>query len=136
MSSNPDRQTTRRIANFTLGSVFAIAVGLLGACGNNAKLETCKFVEIEDAEFEVEFGDVDVEGGEVEMVCGDKIIDVAWGEFRNKLKIDPGQYKDNLEAFKRQVSCMKDDSSNKKELFCNGPGSSDEFLALKFSYDD
>lgn len=134
MSCNPNGQTTRRIAKVTLGSILAIAVGLLSACGNNAKLETCKFVEIEDAEFEVEFGDVDVEGGEVEMVCGDKIIDVAWSEFRNKLKIDPGQYKQDLEAFKRQVTCMKDD--NKKDLFCNGPGSSDEFVKLNFSYDD
>lgn len=136
MSCNTERKTTRIIAKITLGSILAIAVGFLGACGNNAKLETCKFVEIEDAEFEVELGDVDIEGGEVEMVCGDRIIDVAWGEFKNKLKIDPGQYKEDLEAFKRQVRCMKDDSSNKKELFCNGPGSGDEFLALKFSYDD
>jgi len=39
-------------------------------------METCKFVEIEDAELEVEFGSVDAERGEVEMVCGDKLIDV------------------------------------------------------------
>jgi len=136
MICNLDRQRIRRIANLTLGSVFVITVGLLGACGNNAKVETCKFVEIEDAEFEVEFGDVDAEGGEVEMVCGDKIVDIAWSEFRNKLKIDPGRYKNNLEAFKREVRCMKDDRSNKKEVFCNGPGSTDEFVVLKFSYDD
>lgn len=136
MSCNLDRPTIRKIAKVTLGSVFVITVGLLSACGNQAKLETCKIVEIEDAEFEVDFGDVDVEGGEVEMVCGDKIVDVPWSEFRNKLKIDPGRYKNNLEAFKRQVRCMKDEHSNKKEMFCNGPGSTDEFLTLKFNYDD
>ena len=42
-------------------------LGLLSACGSQAKLESCKFVEIEEPEFEVEFGDVDVEGGEVEI---------------------------------------------------------------------
>ncbi|MGB2923885.1 MAG: hypothetical protein WBB82_01120 [Limnothrix sp.] len=35
------------------------------------------------------FGDVDLGGGEVEMVCGSKIIDVPWSEFKKCMKIDP-----------------------------------------------
>ncbi|NEP12702.1 MAG: hypothetical protein F6K14_21340 [Symploca sp. SIO2C1] len=108
----------------------------LGACDNSPKLETCQFIEIEDAEFEVDAGDVDIERGEVEMVCGDKIIDVTWGQFRQKIQIDPGQYKGNLDAFKRQVTCMKDERSKKKEVLCSGPGSGNDFVPLSFSYDD
>ena len=54
------------------GILAVVTLSLLIACGGKSKLESCKFVEIEDPEFEVEFGDVDVEGGEVEMVCGDQ----------------------------------------------------------------
>ena len=125
----------KRLPSLATCSVLVITVGFLGACGNRAKMETCKFVEIEDAEFEVELGDVDAERGEVEMVCGDELIDVGWNQFRQKLQIDPGQYKPNLEAFKQQVTCMKDERSD-KEVFCNRPGSSDEFVAFTFSYDD
>ncbi len=64
--------------SYYITSILAIStLSLLTACGGKSKLESCKFVEIEDPEFEVEFGDVDMEGGEVEMVCGDRIIDVA-----------------------------------------------------------
>ncbi len=125
----------KRLTSLAICGVTVITVSYLGACGNRAKMETCKFVEIEDAELEVEFGDVDAERGEVEMVCGDKIIDVPWSQIRTRLKIDPGQYKSNLEEFKRQVTCMKDERSD-KEVFCNRPGSSDEFAALTFSFDD
>ncbi|NEO97705.1 MAG: hypothetical protein F6K58_03155 [Symploca sp. SIO2E9] len=126
----------KRLTFIAISGVFITALVAISACGSRAKMETCKVVEIEDAEFEVEFGDVDVEGGEVEMVCGDKIVDVAWNEFRDQLKIDPGKFKNNLEAFKRQFTCMRDERSNKKEVFCNAPGSSDEFVVLNFSYDD
>ena len=123
----------KRLTSLTICSIL---VTTLGACDNGPKLEACKFVEIEDAEFEVEAGDVDVERGEVEMVCGDKIIDVTWSQFRRQLQIDPGQYKGNLDAFKRQVNCTIDESSRKKEVFCTGPGSPNDFVALSFSYDD
>jgi len=124
------------VKGLTSLTICSILLTTIGACDNSPKLETCKFVEIEDAEFEVEAGDIDVERGEVEMVCGDKIVDVIWGEFRQKLQIDPGQYKSNLEAFKRQVTCMIDERSRKQEILCKGPGSGDEFVTLKFSYDD
>ena len=135
MKFNLEPQLIKRFTSMTIGGVLLTSVALLAACGSAPKLEACKFVEIEDAEFEVDVGDVDIEGGEVEMVCGDKIVDVAWNEFRDKLRVDPGQYKTNLGAFKRQVRCMKDENSNRKQVLCNGPRS-DDFVSLNFSYDD
>ena len=112
------------------------ALGVLGACGDRAKMETCKFVEIEEGEFEVEFGDIDAERGEVEMVCGDKIVDVTWNQFRQRLRIDPEPYLNDLEEFKSLVTCVRDERSRKKEVFCQGPASGGEFADLSFSYDD
>lgn len=112
-----------------------IAATLIG-CGQQAKMERCKFVEIEPGEFEVEFGDVDVEGGEVEMVCGDKIVDVPWNQFRRQLRLDPERYLNNLEAFKREVSCLINENSSQKVIFCSRPRLNDELVALKFEYDD
>ncbi|WP_414619226.1 hypothetical protein [Calothrix sp. CCY 0018] len=111
------------------------AIAILSACGNRTTMEACNIIEIEDAEVEVDIGDVDVERGEVEMVCGDKILDVTWGQFRRRLRIDPGRYKNNLTAFKRQVSCVRDERSRRKEVLCQVPGSNN-FVALNFSYDD
>ena len=113
-----------------------VSSNLVISCGGQAKMEQCKFVEIEPGEFEVEFGDVDAEGGEVEMVCGDKIVDVPWNQFNRQLRINPEQYINNLEAFKREVSCLINESSNEKVVFCSRPQFSDEFVSLKFNYDD
>jgi hypothetical protein len=117
-------------AGFTLS-----AIATLSACGNRTTMEACNILEIEDAEVEVDFGDVDVERGEVEMACGDKILDVTWGQFRRRLRIDPGKYKNNLTAFKRQVRCVRDERSRRKEVLCQALNSND-FVALNFSYDD
>ncbi|MGF1482006.1 MAG: hypothetical protein ACFB4I_21415 [Cyanophyceae cyanobacterium] len=119
-----------------ISSMFTTAIVGLGACGNRAKLETCKFVEIEEGEFEVEFGDIDAERGEVEMVCGDEILDVTWEQFRRRLGIDPETYISDLEGFKSLVTCARDERSRREELFCQGPDSGGEFVALRFSYDD
>ena len=116
--------------------ICSTLVTTLGACDNRPQLEACTLVEIEDAEFEVEAGDIDVERGEVEMVCGDKIVDVTWSQFKQKLRIDPGQYKNNLEGFKQQVNCTIDEHSKRKEIFCSRPGSGNDFVTLNFSYDD
>ncbi|MBE9045274.1 hypothetical protein IQ255_12855 [Pleurocapsales cyanobacterium LEGE 10410] len=109
---------------------------LLASCGGQAKMEQCKFVEIEPGEFEVEFGDIDAEGGEVEMVCGDKIVDVPWNQFKRRLRVDPQRYINNLEAFKREVTCLINEKSQDKVVFCSRPNSNDEFVSLKFNYDD
>lgn len=118
--------------------IFGIAIALIAtltACGEN-KLEACRILEIEDAEFEVDFGDVDVERGEVEMICGgEKVVDVTWGEFKQKLGVDPGRYKQNLAAFEQQVSCFKEERSNRKIVFCR-QGNSNDMVSLNFSYDD
>lgn len=111
------------------------AIATLSACGNRTSLEACNIIEIEDAEVEVDFGDIDVERGEVEMACGDDIVDVTWGQFRRRLRIDPGRYKNNLQAFKQQVSCFKNEGSRRKEVLCQTPGSND-FIALNYSDDD
>ncbi|MDJ0556684.1 MAG: hypothetical protein QNJ68_20025 [Microcoleaceae cyanobacterium MO_207.B10] len=124
-----------KLTSITISSLIIITGGL-SACGNRAKMETCKFIEIEDAEAEVDFGDVDIEGGEVEMVCGEKIVDVPWKEFRQKLKIDPGRYKNNIRSFEQQVSCLKNDSSGEKKVFCSKAGNTGDFVGLNFSYDD
>lgn len=125
-----------QIISLVLGGVIMITVGGLAACGNRAQMEMCNILEIEDAEFEVDVGDVDVERGEVEMVCGDDTVDVTWGQFRKKLRINPGQYKNNVEQFKRMVNCGKDKRERSQEVFCQRPNSSGQRVALKFSYDD
>lgn len=109
---------------------------IIASCGGQAKMERCKFVEIEEGEFEVEFGDIDAEGGEVEMVCGDEIVDVPWNQFERKLRINPQQYINNLEAFKREVNCLINENSGEEVVFCSRPELSDEFVALNFNYDD
>ncbi|MDY6936562.1 MAG: hypothetical protein SWY16_02760 [Cyanobacteriota bacterium] len=116
-------------------SVFLL--GFLSACGGDrARLEACSFVEIEDAEVEVDLGDVDIERGEVEMVCGDKIVDVTWGEFKQQLRIDPGQYKTNLEAFKQQVQCSIEEGSRRQQVLCTSSAIGNQFVGLNFSDDD
>ncbi len=126
----------KKFVSLLLSSITCLSSGSLVACGDRAQMEACTLVEIEDAEFEVDRGDIDIERGEVEMVCGDKLIDVTWGQFRQKLNIDPGKYKQSLEGFKSQVSCFRNESSRKKEVFCNRSGSSQDFVPLDFSYDD
>ena len=117
--------------------IFTLAIALvatLAACGEN-KLEACRILEIEDAEVEVDLGDVDIERGEVEMICGgEAVVDVTWGEFRGKLGIDPGRYKSNTRALEDQVSCFKEDRGN-NVVFCRR-GNSNEMVSLNFSYDD
>ena len=119
-----------------IASSSILFISLLAGCGGQAKMEQCKFVEIEEGEFEVEFGDIDAEGGEVEMVCGDKIVDVPWNQFKRELRLDPQRYLNNLEAFKREVSCLINEKSKEKVVFCSRPNFSDEFVGLKFNYDD
>ena len=117
-------------------STILLSFNLLTGCLGQAKMEQCKFVEIENAEFEVEFGDLDAEGGEVEMLCGDRIVDVPWNQFKRKLRIDPQEYLNNLEGFKQEVSCLINERSKEKVVFCSRPRLNDEFIALKFNYDD
>lgn len=119
-----------------IASSTILLTNLLASCGGQAKMERCKFVEIEEGEFEVEFGDLDVEGGEVEMVCGDKIVDVPWNQFKRELRLDPQRYINNLESFKREVSCLINENSKEQVVFCSRPNFSDELVGLKFNYDD
>ncbi len=119
---------------FTAGFTLT-TIAILSACESGPTMQACNFLEIEDAEVEVDIGDVDIERGEVEMACSGKIVDVTWGQFRRKLRIDPGKYKNNLTAFKREVICIRDERSSKKELLCKSSASND-FVTLNYSYDD
>ena len=124
-----------KIIQFSLrvGLIFVIFFLTL-SCGRG-KIETCKFIKIESPEVEVKIGDVDAEGGEVEMACGDKVLDVPWGEFRGKLKLDPKAYKTNINAFEQQASCIRDEGSKRKEVLCHRANSND-ILPLTFNVDD
>jgi hypothetical protein len=115
-------------------SLVLAIVPLTFSCGRG-KIEACKFIKIEKPETEVKVGDVDVEGGEVEMACGDKVVDVPWKEFRNKLKLDPKSYQNNINAFEQQASCVRDEGSKRKEVLCHRANSNDT-LPLVFNLDD
>lgn len=121
------------LRSVAIACFLVVPLAVLTACGNRATMEPCQFIEIEDAELEVDLGDVDAERGEIEMVCGDDIVDVTWSQFRQKLRIDPGRYKNNLDGFRRQVTCLKDERS-RQELFCGRLGQ--ELLPFNFTYDD
>ncbi len=122
-----------RPITFALACTLAIAAT---ACGNRPEMATCRILEIEDAEFEVDVGDVDIEGGEVEMICDEDVVDVPWSEFRNRLNVDPGQYKTDLAAFDREINCLKDTRSGTKEVLCQAASAGNDFIGLKFNYDD
>ena len=78
--------TMKKIPVIIVILVIATA-SILVACGNRPQIESCRIIEIEDAEVEFDLGDIDIERGEVEMACGDKIVDVTWDQFRSKLRI-------------------------------------------------
>ena len=124
------------------GLVFSVVLILgsssLTGCFGRPKLEACKFIEIEDAEFEVDVGDVDIEGGEVEMVCGDDIVDVPWKQFRKKLRLNPKDYITQLASFEQQVKCFRAEGSKKKEVLCQlaSQSNSNKYQKLTFNYDD
>ena len=76
----------KKFVSLLLSTFAYLSLSSLAACGDRSRMEACTLVEIEDAEFEVDRGDIDIERGEVEMVCGDQIVDVTWGQFRQKFK--------------------------------------------------
>ncbi len=123
----------KSIRIFHFAALVAVASPLLVACGGK-QLATCRFEEIEGSEVEFDPGDIDVEGGEVEMICSQKTIDVTWSQFRRRLNIDPGNYKNRLSRFQREVDCVKE-QGNKKQVLCkrNNQG---KYKSLNFRYDD
>lgn len=125
----------RHSLNLVLAFGFLLSTTAgLSACGGRPNLEACRLVEIEDAEVEIDLGDVDVERGEVEMVCDGEVIDVSWSQFRNRVNVDPGRYKTNLRGFEAVVTCAKEER-NDREVLCRRTDSR-QFVALSFSYDD
>lgn len=116
--------------------VSLLGLSFLAACGGKPKLEACTFIDIERPEVEVAIGDVDIEGGEVEMVCGEKIIDVPWDEFKKHFNLDPKDYLGNVEGFRGQVNCLRDESAGSKVISCNTPANPNDYISLKFTFDD
>ena len=109
---------------FTTGFTLT-TIAMLSACESGPTMQSCNFLQIEN---------VDVERGQVQMFCSGIIVDVTWAQFREKLRIDPVKYKNNLTAFKREVICIRDERSSKKELLCKSSGS-DGFVTLNFTDD-
>jgi hypothetical protein len=118
---------------FHFVALVAVASPLLVACGGK-QLATCQFEEIEDAEVEFDPGDIDLERGEVEMICSQETIDVTWSQFRRRLNINPGDYKNRLSRFQREVDCVKEED-NKKQVLCKRKNQG-SYESLNFSYDD
>jgi hypothetical protein len=81
-------------------------------------------------------GDVDVEGGEVEMVCGDEIVDVPWSEFKKQLKLDPKKYLGNVDGLRKEATCLRDENSKAKQVSCNTTANPGKYASLKFNPDD
>lgn len=123
------------MGKFFIGASL-LGLSLLTACSNKPKLEACTFIDIEKPEAEITIGDVDIEGGEVEMVCGEKILDVPWGEFKKHFDLDPKDYLDNLEDFKEQVNCLRDEHAASRVISCNTTTNPSDYMSLKFTFDD
>lgn len=123
------------MGKFFLGGVL-ISLTLLTACGKKPKLAACTFVAIEKPEADVHVGDIDVEGGEVEMVCGDQIVDVPWSEFKKQLKLDPKKYMNDIHDLSKAATCLWDESSKAKQVSCNTVDQPGKYVALKFNFDD
>lgn len=121
------------IQKIQIVAAVAIAASLLVACGGR-QLENCRFEEIEDAEVEFDPGDIDVERGEVEMLCSGETIDVTWSQFRRRLNVNPGDYKNRLSRFAEEINCVKE-KQDSKQVLCRRKHM-DEYEALQFSYDD
>ncbi len=121
-------------SNLTLAIAFGFNLVLLAGCGRG-ELEACKFVEIEEAEVEVDVGDVDIERAEVEMVCDNAIVDVTWPEFRRKVNVDPGQFRGNVNALAQAVSCGRYEREKKDQVWCQ-TSTMREPVALSYSLDD
>ena len=114
--------------------IFIFSASLaLASCDSSAKVNNCKFIDIEDSVGESKAGNI--EGGKVEMLCGDKILDVAWRNFRTRVNIDPKKYKNNLQALEAQVTCFKDEYTKNQEVLCNKPGDHSNIAILNFTYD-
>ena len=70
------------------------------------------------------------------MVCNDTILDVPWNQFRRRMSLDPNLYMNNVEGFRKEVSCLRDERLDEQVVACsklNPPGQS---VSLKFTYDD
>ena len=117
--------------------IFVFSASLvLASCDSSTKLKNCKFIEIEGPVGEFKSDSIGIEGGEVEMLCGDKILDVAWRHFRTRFQIDPKQYKNNLQALEAQVNCFRDEYTKNQEILCNKPGNHKNLAILNFTYDN
>lgn len=110
----------------TLALVVTVS-GAIAGCGRR-RAYTCRVDQIEDAEL------LELERGEVELTCGNRVVDVPWSQFRRQLNLDPGQYKRNVRSFDRQFNCIYE-PGGRKELLCQR-GRNGKFARLPFRDDD
>lgn len=91
---------------------------------------------MEEPDTKVTIDDVGIEGSEVKMLCGERLVDVPWSEFKKHLNIDPKAYLGDIDGLGEQTGCLKDENSKAKQISCNKPSKPNEYAALKFNYDD
>lgn len=123
------------MGKIVFGSLL-LSLSLVTACSKKPQLEACTLIEVETPEAEVTVGDVDIEGGEVEMLCGERLVDVPWSEFKKHLKIDPKAFVGDIDGLKKQVGCLKDENSKAKQISCSKSSNPNDYVSLKFNYDD
>ena len=137
-----------KIVNLKFKSVvffLAIVVGglsFLTACGQ-PKMERCRLNEVEPREIELNLRDSDIEGWELEILCGDKLWDIPWGELNKNFSIDIKKYysKDGRQAEKllqdlsRRLTFYKAEDDNKKFVFGSLDGNG-ELIRIKANRDD
>ncbi|MGC9503546.1 hypothetical protein [Baaleninema sp.] len=117
----------RRLNRFAPLALVVLLAMLTVGCGRR-QAYGCRVDQIEDAEL------LELERGEVEMTCGNRVVDVSWSQFRRKLNLDPGQYKDDLRSFDQQFNCIYEPDRN-NELLCQR-GRNGKFETLPFTDDD
>ena len=120
----------------TICSLLTTFVGMLGACSNREIMEPCKFFETESTEFDAEFNSMDDHTSEVEMVCGDRAVEVTSAEFRRKLGINPQLYQKNLREFEQKVNCFSKKTTAEKVVVCRKVNNDQGFQILNYHYDD
>lgn len=118
------------------GTFAFVVLTILASCDSSPKVQNCKFLEIEDPVQGLKLNDTGNKGGDIEMRCGDKILDVARLQFSRRFNIDPRKYKNNLQALEAQVTCVRDEHTKNREILCNKPGDTSNMVILNFTYDD
>ena len=130
----------------TLKGFFALIVGvsatLLNGCGD-PKMEKCRLNEVEPREIEINIRDTDIEGWELEVLCGDSLWDIPWGEINRNFKIDikdyysenPQQAEQKLQQLSQRLVLYKQEGDRSKLIYGSVDGNP-ELISIKANRDD